>query len=172
MRVVVETSFGTVLDTIEYFLAPSEIIQKVSLLHDIQRLTGNARRFTGYSSVNEQVWWVTGERYTVALTETADGYKLELFTFEFDEVNAVDIEPEFILSRGKDDSTWTMESNYVPVDQDWEAEFKRMTDIFYMGEAKLYESIFDFVFYHGGEVPDDFSYENVASIVSSHELEN
>lgn len=157
------------LHPMKYFMSPEDVLRRFAVLADIDRLSQAKERLFGFHAVGDtETLWLNTIRGTIVFTHNPDASTLELFRFDFDEVNSESNLPDFILCRASDDSTWTPLRTVLYESENPIDEFEYMTDVFYCGAADLHDLIFDGLFYAGGNVPDDFTIEKVEEILNSN----
>lgn len=117
--------------------------------------------------------WFNYSRGAVLLWDNGRETVLELFDYQIDDESALEDlihhkhPATFSLRQGKDDLLWNATVTPPNGDEDVLDEFKFLTDIFYMDAEEIHDMFFDYFFFDGGDIPNEFTPENVKKLVDS-----
>lgn len=165
-----QTSTEAQLEALTYFLPPQAIIARLTALMDMCRLASTKKPCLGASvSGNAESYWLNHGRGHIVLTVDSRTSRLEISSLDIDASNAENDNPEFILSRGHDDSCWEVEHIPSSDKADVIQKFSYLTDTFYMDGRSLFFVFLDDLIYEGQSTPEEFTLENVMEIVESYE---
>lgn len=146
------------LDALTYFLKPEDIFHRIQALSGIYNAAGLSSFHVGSSSDNGlKIYCLEYERATLLGLVDASGYRFELFTSTMDSTRDSIASSVFALTRGHDDSTWSIEKTPAVDTADVTTCFEYMTGVFYMDESQIFTLVSDSLIYEGKDVPDDFT---------------
>lgn len=150
------------LDSLTYFLEPSDISHRVNALSTIYKIAGLVNFYAGESfDAGVTIHHLEDERASVTLMTGPAGYQLELCAVGRTNTNASIDDPVFVLIRGYDDSTWSIKTTPGTDVADTVTKFEYLTDIFYMDESQIFTLLSDALVHEGKDLPDDFEIETI-----------
>jgi len=158
------------IDPLVYFIPPEDVLRRLNALSHVYRLASLTDSMVCH--VKKGTLEITGMEYdrgTIIFETSPSGIRLELSSFDLDDINAFKVNSEFVLTRGIDDSAWTVEEMPFMENEDFLQRFEYLTDIFHMNARFIHITLLDSIIYEGQEPPQEFISENITKILESSE---